>query len=156
MSRFETKTISATRADCSKIACFMRDQHRQSITMLGLDPYRELVDAFDETPHPMAWVIDGELAALGGVAGPPLLNPIGIVWLAVTEHAVQFRHALVKELRRQLDVAQQVYGILATPLCPADKVSLRFAAFLGFAVELAYLQDGLLIAVYGKKLREAA
>jgi hypothetical protein len=148
-AHFETET--ARRADCSKIACLMRDQNRQAIIMLGLDPDRELVQAFDETPNPTAWQINGELAAMGGFAGPLMLCPIGIAWLVVAEHASRFRHALVRELRRQFDVAQQAYPILVAPLFPADKTSLRFSAFFGFDVEHGYPEKGLLFAVRTKK-----
>ena len=64
MARYET--IPAKRSHCAQIACLARDDQREAIIALGLDPYRELVQAFDETPHPMAWLIDGELAAMGG------------------------------------------------------------------------------------------
>jgi hypothetical protein len=149
MARFEI--IRAERRYCAEIACSMRGDQLESVISLGLDPYRELVEAFDETPHPMALLIDGELAAMGGAAGQPDLCPIGIAWLVVAEHAVRFRRALVREIKRQLEIAHEVYPLLVSPLCPADKKSLRFAAFLGFAVEHAYPQDGLLFAVCGKK-----
>src|ERR1700730_7336287 len=145
MPSFET--VPAKRSDCSEITCRMRGDHFEAIGVLGLDPYAELVQAFDETPHPMAWLIDGELAAMGGVAAPPGLCPIGIAWLVVAEHAVRFPRGRRREITRQLEIAHEVYPLLVSPLCPADKKSLRFAAFLGFAVEHAYPQDGLLFAV---------
>ena len=160
MPHFET--IPAKRSHCSQMACRMRDDHREAIIGLGLDPFQEIAMAFDQTPNPTAWLINNKLAALGGVAGPPLLCPLGFAWLVVAEHAIRFRHPFVKVVKQQLDAVQKLHPILVTPLCPADKKSLRFAAFLGFAVEYAYLQDGLLFAVYGKnqrsgvKLREAA
>src|SRR5580704_14238562 len=116
MPRFET--IPAKRSHCSQIACLMRDDHREAIIALGLDPYREVVEAFNMTPNPTAWLIDGELAALGGVAGPPLLCPLGLAWLVVAEHTVRFPRALVKEIKRQLDVVQRLHPTLVTPLCP--------------------------------------
>ena len=97
-------TIPAKHAHCAAITCSMRGDHFEAILGLGHDPYRELVQAFNETPHPTAWLIDGELAALGGIAGPPLLCPIGVAWLVVAEHAVRFSRALVKELRHQLEL----------------------------------------------------
>jgi hypothetical protein len=141
----------------------MRGDQLESVISLAREPYRELVQAFDETPHPMVWRVNSILAAMGGVAGPPGLCPIGIAWLVVAEHAVRFRRALVREIKRQLEIAHEVHPLLVSPLSPADKASLRFAEFLGFAVEHAHMQDGLLFAVYGKKqkpsvlqLREAA
>jgi hypothetical protein len=150
------ETISAKRSHCAQIACLARDDQREAIVALGLNPYHELVQAFDETPHPTAWLINGELAGLGGGAGPPGLCPLGITWLVVAEHAMRFPRALVTEAKRQLNIAHEVYPLLVSPLRPADKKSIRFAGFLGFAIEYAYQHDGLLFAVYGKKLREAA
>jgi hypothetical protein len=98
------ETVPAKRSNCSEIACRMRGDHFEAIGVLGLDPYREFVQAFDETPHPMAWLIDGEPAAMGGAAGPPSICPIGIAWLVVAEHAMRFRRALVREIKRQLEV----------------------------------------------------
>ena len=37
------KAIPAKREHCSQIACLMRDDQREAIIALGLDPYRELV-----------------------------------------------------------------------------------------------------------------
>jgi hypothetical protein len=88
--------------------------------------------------------------------GPPGLCPIGITWLVVAEHAMRFPRALVTEAKRQLNIANEVYPLLVSPLCPADKKSLRFAAFLGFALEYAYQHAGLLYAVYGKKQKSGA
>jgi hypothetical protein len=145
-------TTVANRASCSEIACAMRGDHLDALCVLGLDPLHEAVVAFDQTPHPIAWLIDDKLAAMGGVAAAPWLSPHGICWMVVSESATRFARALLTEVRRQLDAAQELYPLIVAPLCPADKKSLRFAAHLGFAVEHAYPQDGLLIAVYGKGL----
>jgi hypothetical protein len=160
MVRFET--IPAKRSDCSKIACLARGDQFEAIVKIGLDPFRELVQAYDETPNPMAWLIDGELAALGGIAGPPGLCPIGIAWLVVAEHATRFSYALAREVRRQISTALEAYPLVVSPLIPNDTKALRFAEVVGFAIKLAYQQDELLFAVYGKqqkssvKLQEAA
>jgi hypothetical protein len=149
MAHFQT--VPAKRTDCGKIACLARDDQREAIIALGLDPYRELVQAFDQTPHPTAWLIDGELAALGGIAGPPGICPIGVAWLAVAEYAIRFSYALAREVKRQLTSAHEIYPLVVSPLCPTDKKSLHFAAFLGCAIEHAHLQDGLLFVVFGEQ-----
>jgi hypothetical protein len=160
MARLEI--ISAKRSHCSRIVCEMRDQHREAVLGLQLDPFRELVQAFDQTPAPMALLVNGELAALGGIAGPPGLCPIGIAWLVVAEHATRFSYALAREVRRQISTALEAYPLVVSPLIPNDAKALRFAEVVGFAIKLAYQQDELLFAVYGKqqkssvKLQEAA
>src|ERR1700733_4086466 len=119
--------IRGKRSHCAEIACLMRDDHREALIALNLDPYREINEAFNQTPAPLAWLIAGTLGALGGVAGPPSLCPIGCPWVLVAEHAVRFRYELVRELRRQLDAAQQAHPMLVTPLCRTDKKSVRLA-----------------------------
>jgi hypothetical protein len=146
------RTTAASRATCSEIACSMRGDHLDALCVLGLDPLHEAVAAFDATPHPIAWWIDDKLAAVGGVAAAPWLSPHGICWMMVSASATRFPRALVTEVRRQLDDAQELYPLIVAPLCPADKKALQFAARLGFSIKHAYPQDGLLIAVYGKGL----
>jgi hypothetical protein len=148
MARFEM--IPAKRSHCGRIACEMRDDSREKIIAAGSDPLREILEAFDNTPCPKALLINDQLAAMGGVAAAPWLSPHGICWMVVSEFATRFARALVTEVRRQLDDAQELYPLMVAPLSPADKKSLRFAAHVGFAVECAYPQDGLLVAVYGK------
>jgi hypothetical protein len=138
------------------MACLMRDDHRQAIVMLAFDPLHEALEAFDQSPHPKALLINDKLAALGGVCGPPWLCPVGVIWLGLTEYAVQFRHALVRELKQQLKIAHEVFPLLVAVLFPSDRKSIRLAEFLGFRVELAYQDtNGLLYAVSGKKQKSS-
>ena len=112
MPSFET--IPPNRSDCSEITCRMRGDQPEAIAGSGWIRTHEITQAFDETPHPTAWLIDGELAAMGGVRAPPGLCPLGIVWLVVAEHAVRFRCALVREIGRQLESCVQLHPILVS------------------------------------------
>jgi hypothetical protein len=156
LDRPSFQIIAAKRQYCSQIACAMRDQHREAVLRLGLDPYQEIVAAFDETVRPIAWMVGGEFSVLGGVAGPHSLCPVGLAWLVVTEGATRFPCALVKEVKRQLDIARRIHPMIVAPIVTTDARSIAFAAFLGFDIAHSYLENGLRWAVYDKGLREAA
>jgi hypothetical protein len=94
---------------CGQITRLMRSEHRAAIVALGLDPHRELVEAYEGTAEPKAWLIDGELAAIGGVAGPAI-SPIGILWLALAERAVRFPGAVVREATRQIGTVRDSWA----------------------------------------------
>lgn len=78
-----------------------------------------------------AWLIDGELAGLGGVTGSEI-SSTGMVWLALSEKATQFPVEIVKETRRQMARILITKRELVTLIIPEDKTSLRFATWLGF------------------------
>jgi hypothetical protein len=101
-------------------------------------------------------LINDQLAAVGGVAAAPLLCPLGLCWVAVSEYAIRFRHALTREVKRQLDAAVKLHPILVTALYPNDRASVRFARYLGFAIEYGFVQDDLLVVVYRKSMQKAA
>jgi hypothetical protein len=150
MPRFQT--LPAAHSHCAEILCRGRGDQLEGILSIGLDPYRELVEAFDQTPYPTAWRIDDELGAIGGVAGPPGICPVGVGWLVVAEKATRFSCALAREVKRQFTASLEIYPLVIAPLVPNDKRSIRFARFLGFRVELAYRDtNGLLYAVSGKQ-----
>lgn len=80
-----------------------------------------------------AWMIDGELAALGGVTGAKIAST-GYIWLALSERATKFPIEVAKEARRQLAHVMLIKHDLVTTIIPEDKASLRFATWLGFTI----------------------
>ena len=88
---------------------------------------------FQASPWRRAWLIDGKLAALGGVAGPMMADS-GFVWLALAELTRGFPLAIVREARRQLAEIMVVKRELATTVLAGDAAAHRLAIFLGFHV----------------------
>lgn len=119
---------------CGIIARKARAEHRAAVSALGIDLHRELAARFADTLEPKAWLIDGRVAALGGVLGTGLCAG-GYVWLAITDEAAKHPLALVREAKRQLDQVMSIRRELATVLLPTDKAALRLAAYLGFHVK---------------------
>lgn len=125
--------IEAKMHHCGKMVRRLRSEHARLIGELGVDPHRELTNIFYASSYRRAWLIDGELAALGGVAGA-MASPNGYVWLAVSELALKYPVAMVKEARRQLEQILTTRSRLTTILIGDDAAARRFAIFLGFRV----------------------
>lgn len=109
----------------------MRTEHREALMALGIDAHRELRKTFDNSSYRRAWLIDGKLSGLGGVTGT-LASSFGRPWLTLSQDALRYPIAIVREAKRQLnDIAATHCEIATTVLC-ADYTAQRFASFLGF------------------------
>ena len=126
-------TIPAKPWHCGQMCRLLRHEHRNTIAQLGIDCHAELRARFEASSFRKAWLIDGRLAALGGIMGAPLASS-GFVWLALSEQARRYPIAIVKEARRQLDAVMVVKRELATTVLNGDEAAKRLAIFLGFHV----------------------
>lgn len=131
MARFEI--IEAKPQHCGAIIRRMRNEHRAAIERTGLDAHRELRAIFDASAFRKAWLIDGELAALGGVSGSHL-SPLGFAWVVFSNAALRFPIQIVKEASRQIEAAMTLKRELATTIIGGDTAALRMAIYLGFHV----------------------
>lgn len=125
--------VEAKSHHCGQIIRRMRMEHQQILLTMGINAHRELRRQFDGSSYRRAWLIDGELAALGGVHGMRL-SAWGFIWLVLTERATRYPVAVVKEARRQLEEIMIVKRELATTVFPGDEAAKRLAIFLGFHI----------------------
>lgn len=125
--------IEAKPYHCGQMSRLLRAEHREAIARVGADIHREMRARFDASSFRRAWMIDGRLAALGGVVGTSL-STYGFVWLALTNEARRYPLAVVREARRQLDEIMTVRRELATTIIGGDEAAKRLAVFLGFHV----------------------
>lgn len=116
---------------CGAMVRRLRLEHRIAVARLGLDSHRELFDRFGQSTLRRALLIDGRLEALGGVTGSALSGE-GYVWLALSAKAARYPLVLVREARRQLEMAMQTRSVLVTTVLDGDEAAKRFAIFLGF------------------------
>lgn len=136
----EFSIIDARAYHCGQMARRLRVEHARCITLLGIATHYEMRRSFDESFFRRAWLIDGELSALGGVMGTTLQSA-GFVWLALSQSALRYPVAIVKEARRQLAEIMLLKRELATTILPGDDAALRLAIFLGFHVSHGGLGD---------------
>ena len=132
MSRFEI--VEARLHHCGQMARLMRREQREAIARAGYDPHHELRSRFDSSSVCRALLIDGRLAALGGIVGT-LLSPHGSVWVVLAEWASRAHPlTLARIAARQLDRIMQTYTEVASVLVGEDEPAHRLAVSLGFSV----------------------
>ena len=142
MAMFEI--IEAKPYHCGQIIRILRHEHAQALRAYGNDFHRKLRTAFDSSAYRRAWLIDGKLAAVGGVTGT-LMAPQGFLWLAVSQMATRYRVAMVKEAQAQIDMLLRVKTDLFAVTIVGDKTAQRFARHLGFLIQHPLDNDGLLL-----------
>lgn len=125
--------IRAKPQHCGQMCRMLRHEHREAVVRLGIDSHRQLRAMFEASSFRRSWMIDGQLAALGGVTGNSLAVT-GFVWLALAENARRYPVAIIKEARRQLDAIMVLKRELATTILNGDEAAKRLAIFLGFHV----------------------
>lgn len=129
----KTEIVDARLHHCGQMSRLLRTEHHGALAKLGINTHRELRARYNESPFRKAWIVDGELAALGGVMGSTLATA-GFVWLALSQRATRYPLAIVREARRQLDEIMLVKRELATTIINGDEAAKRLAIFLGFHV----------------------
>ena len=116
---------------CGQMVHSLRAGHSHILTELDVNSHAELRARFFQSHFRRAWLIDGKLAALGGVTGTPL-SPVGAIWLAVTDVATKYPVAMVKEARRQIGIILDSRHRVNTLILSGDEPARRFALSLGF------------------------
>ena len=123
--------VEARPYHCGAMARALRLEHRKAVAVTGYNAHYELAARFRDSAFRRAWMIDGQLAALGGVTGS-MIDPAGQVWLALSHRALRYPVHLVREARRQLAEIMTMKHEIATLALGSDDAALRFALFLGF------------------------
>lgn len=118
---------------CGAMMRRLRLEHQRAVARTGMDAHRELSSMFDQSSYRRSLLIDGRLAALGGVTGG-MASATGFAWMVLTDEATQYPLYLVREIRRQLDAIMITKRELATTVIGGDEAALRMAIFLGFHV----------------------
>lgn len=123
--------IEAKPHHCGQMMRIMRNEHQAALARIGTNGHKELRESFDGSCMRRAWLIDGQLAGLGGVMGPSMASS-GHIWLAMSGASMKYPCEIVREARRQLDEIMMVKRTLVTTILEGDKTSMRFAVFMGF------------------------
>lgn len=129
MSTFEI--IEAKPYHVGRILRRLRTEHRVAMNGLSSNLHREFSQIFNTSSFRRAWIVDGELMAVGGVTGT-LLSGEGYIWLAMADQAKRYPVAIIKEARHQLALLMATRREVSTTVLCNDKTAQRFARFLGF------------------------
>lgn len=130
----KVEIVDAKRWHVGAIMHRLRHEHALALDRVGEDAHREFRTVFDDSAFKKALLIDGRLAAVGGVHGT-LAESTGYAWIAISQGATKYPLTLVREVRRQLELLGAMKQELATTIIGGDEAAKRFAIFLGFHVE---------------------
>ena len=122
--RFEI--VDAKRYHCGQMARMLRAEHQRIAAGTGTNLHKELVSCFDQSSFRKAWLINGNLAAVGGVMGT-LASPSGHIWLAMTDEATDYPGRIVREARRQLAELMKTKQEVMTTILLDDDAARRLA-----------------------------
>ena len=145
MPKFEI--VEAKLHHCGQMARMLRRDQRDPLLKAGVPIHRALRAQLEASSYRRAWLIDGRLAALGGVHGT-LAAPDGIVWMALAEDALRYRKAIVAETKRQIAVIMATRWRIAGSTLWFDWRAAEFAAFLGFEEQEPIIEDGIAYSIW--------
>jgi hypothetical protein len=131
MSRYTL--TECRRHHCGQMARRMRAANRVAMIAAGCDPHLEIVRRYYESSYRRAWLIDGQLGAIGGVSGT-LAASDGYIWMVVAEIATCHALALARMTLGVLAEVSVTFRRVESLMVAADERAVEFARFLGFCV----------------------
>jgi hypothetical protein len=114
-----------------QMARILRKDLAEHIQKNDMNIHKEMKKVFNESYYRKIWLIDGKLSAIGGVAGSAI-SCTGFIWVALNSNSSSFPIEMVKESRRQINLALQFHSKLIATTFYGDIRSRRFIEFFGF------------------------
>lgn len=93
------RVVPATMAHCYALARNLRDGDRKEIAVCGLEPRRAIRGCYRQSIFARTAFIDGEIAAMMGMAGV-LLSDVGEPWLLTTPAIERLPTFFLREARK--------------------------------------------------------
>jgi hypothetical protein len=152
-----SQLIDAKPYHCGRIVRLLRPEHAAIMKRIGADMHRDLRLHFDSSSYRKAWLVDGQLMAIGGIEGPKAASS-GMGWLALAADAPKVGWQFARMALREFDALFPVKHQIATLILKDDLDSVRFAYFLGFRVERIDTVNGVpvLAMICDGKIKKAA
>lgn len=146
----EYQSIEAKTYHLGRMVRRMRETDAALGGALGIAVHAQLRSVFGTSAYRRAWLIDGRLAAIGGVIGT-LASGSGFLWFLVSKEAQQHRHALVRHAREHMAEIIETYPVLTTTVARHDEAGRRFAVHFGFRLQHPAVQHGPLVTMELKR-----
>lgn len=112
----------------------LRTQDAEEIAAFGVTPRRALWKNIRNGSHCRTAFVDGDIAAMWGLAGV-LLSDVGIPWLLTTPAVERVPRAFVYEARRELAEMRRLKPKLMNWVPASYKEACRLIEILGFTLD---------------------
>jgi hypothetical protein len=123
-------TVPATLAHAEAID--LRDGDRREIEALGLSPREGLTRSLARSVWTDAYIADGEVAALVGVALQPMAGGIAMPWLLTGRPVDRHAKAFLRLTRARVQTMRAEHGTLVAFVHADYRPAVRWLAWLGF------------------------
>lgn len=126
------EVVDAKLAHLHALQRTLRAQDRALMAEARVKPRHVMFELWCNSPLRRAFLIDGIVAAVGGVVGS-MLGPMGIVWLVTGAALERNPFAVVRAARDELRAMLVRYPVLTSEVAADDARAVKFARRLGFA-----------------------
>ena len=132
--------VPATLEHASRL--ILREGDALEVAALGLSPLRALRQSIERSLWAEAYVVEGEVAAIVGLALANVLGGPGVPWLLTGPACERHRKAFLIESRRQLARMRARVLPLVNFVHADYRRAQRWLAWLGFTLEPPVLLNG--------------
>ena len=108
----------------------------------GIRPRRVIRIFLEQSVDCKTCLVGGQVMAMWGFMTASTLSIETSVWLALADAARVHRKVIVREVRRELARALEIFTVIRGSVAVGDARSLRFAQFLGFEVDEGTIIEG--------------
>jgi hypothetical protein len=129
-SRIEVVTANLAHAE----AIDLRPGDAREIEALGLSPREGIARSLARSIRSDAYIADGEVAALAGVALQPLVGGMAMPWLLTGRPVDRHRRAFLRLTRARTQAMLAEHGRLLAQVHAEYREALRWLAWLGFSI----------------------
>ncbi|HEY4171340.1 MAG TPA: hypothetical protein VGM96_31400 [Reyranella sp.] len=112
----------------------LRDGDRREIEALAVSPRKGLAGSLARSVWADAYLVDGEVAALVGVAMQPLLGGVAMPWLLTGRPIDRHRKAFLRLTRARTQRMLAEHGTLVAEVHADYREAVRWLAWLGFTL----------------------
>jgi len=126
----EIEVVPAALAHADAIS--LRPGDRREIEALGLSPRDGIVRSLARSLWADAYIADGEVAALVGLALQPLVGGVAMPWLLTGRPVDRHPKAFLRLTRARVQTMRAEHGTLVACVHAEYRESVRWLAWLGF------------------------
>lgn len=128
------ETVDVTSDHIADIVGKLRQEDGETEALLGIDIHEKLSLICDRSKYRKSWLVDGNLAAMGGVLDASASPGIGHLWLTMTRKAKQHVSPLFRTVSAEMADIMKT-GDFHTTIVRADEARWAFARHCGFRLQ---------------------
>lgn len=129
------EVLPATLEHAEALAPRLRQADKDEIkAAVGEDPAAALVESVAFSPMSWAWLKDGEVVAMFGVAGHPLRPGVGVPWMLASPEIEHNKVTLLRQCRHYIGLMLERFPMIENYVDCRNTAAIQWLAWCGFAL----------------------